>query len=63
MQKAYEFLMGGEKRRRGGADPDRLLLVLQAQCVLYRRYSRELSAYKYAGYPMLLEVIKVRGLL
>ena len=71
LQRAYEYLQGSFNARNGagnagtapayGPDPSRLLLVLRAQCVLYRRYPKQLSEFKYAGYPMLLRAVQVRG--
>lgn len=57
MQKAYERLQAGAA---GGQGPQawRLLRMLQAQCILFRRYPSVLAPFKYAGYPQLLEVIR-----
>lgn len=57
VQKAYERLQAGAA---GGQGPQawRLLLMLRAQCILFRRYSSVLAPYKYAGYPQLLEVLR-----
>lgn len=42
-----------------GPQPWRLLLLLKAQCILYRRYGHVLQPFKYAGYPMLLDAVTV----
>jgi len=57
VQRAYERLQAGAA---GGEGPQawRVLLMLRAQCVLFRRYPRELAPYKYAGYGPLLEVVR-----
>lgn len=57
VQKAYERLQAGAA---GGQGPQawRLLLMLRAQCILFRRYGAVLAPYKYAGYPQLLEVLR-----
>jgi hypothetical protein len=57
VQKAYERLQAGAA---GGQGPQawRLLLMLKAQCILFRRYAEILAPFKYAGYPQLLEVLR-----
>lgn len=57
IQKAYERLQAGAA---GGQGPQawRLLLMLRAQCILFRRYPAVLAPFKYAGYPQLLEVLQ-----
>lgn len=65
VQAAYERLRaaaatsgsggGGDQQ---GPRPWKLLLILQSQCILFRRYAAELEPYKYAGYPMLLQVVR-----
>jgi DnaJ homolog subfamily C member 13 len=37
----------------------RLLLLLKAQRILYKRYGDVLGPFKYAGYPMLLNAVTV----
>lgn len=39
-----------------GPQPWRLQLLLKAQCILFSRYGNALGPFKYAGYPMLLNV-------
>ncbi|GFR46450.1 hypothetical protein Agub_g8024, partial [Astrephomene gubernaculifera] len=55
IQAAYERLQAGVAGGQG-PQPWRILLLLRAQGVLYDRYGRELSPYKYAGYGLLLDV-------
>lgn len=57
MQKAYERLQAGAAGGQG-PQPWRLLLMLRAQCILFRRYAAVLAPFKYAGYPQLLEVLR-----
>jgi DnaJ family protein C protein 13 len=54
VQQAYERLMSSDAAE--GPQQWRILLLVQSQCVLFRRYPAVLEPYKYAGYPMLLEV-------
>uniref|UniRef100_A0A7N0V2R9 J domain-containing protein n=2 Tax=Kalanchoe fedtschenkoi TaxID=63787 RepID=A0A7N0V2R9_KALFE len=58
IQKAYERLQATMQGLQG---PQlwRLLLLLKGQCILYKRYGRVLEPFKYAGYPMLLNVVTV----
>ena len=42
-----------------GPQPWRLQLLLKAQCILFSRYGTVLEPFKYAGYPMLLNVITI----
>ncbi|MQM03981.1 hypothetical protein Taro_036766 [Colocasia esculenta] len=58
VQKAYERLQATMQGLQG---PQiwRLLLLLKAQCILYRRYGHVLEPFKYAGYPMLLNAVTV----
>lgn len=57
VQKAYERLQAGAAGGQG-PQPARLLLMLRAQCILFRRYGQLLAPFKYAGYPQLLEVLR-----
>jgi DnaJ family protein C protein 13 len=69
VQRAYERLQaaaaeaalggGGGGGGAGGAPAPgwRQLLLLRAQCVMYRRCAAELAQYKYAGYPQLLAAL------
>ncbi|CAM8877018.1 unnamed protein product [Rhodiola kirilowii] len=58
IQKAYERLQATMQGLQG---PQlwRLLLLLKGQCILYKRYGQVLEPFKYAGYPMLLNVVTV----
>ncbi|KAK9809260.1 hypothetical protein WJX72_012293 [[Myrmecia] bisecta] len=58
VQKAYERLQVGAA---GGQGPQawRLVLLLKAQCILFRRYPDVLEPFKYAGYPMLLQAVSL----
>ena len=58
IQKAYERLSEGAASSQG-PQPWRILLILKAQCILYKRYSDILHPFKYAGYPMLLEAVNI----
>ena len=58
IQKAYEHLtskkgVGEEKNQAHG-----IKLVLRAHVCLYKQHWETLSPYKYAGYPMLLDVLR-----
>ena len=57
IQKAYHRLQAGAAGGQG-PQPWRILLMLRAQVILYRRYGDVLAPYKYAGYPQLLEVLR-----
>lgn len=54
---AYE-LLSTDSGRSSVPDPQRIVLFLQAQSLIYSRYSQELSAYKYAGYGQLIRTIE-----
>ncbi|VAH17484.1 unnamed protein product [Triticum turgidum subsp. durum] len=58
VQKAYERLQASMQGLQG---PQlwRLILLLKAQCILYKRYGHVLEPFKYAGYPMLLNAVTV----
>ncbi|GMH45130.1 hypothetical protein BSKO_13087 [Bryopsis sp. KO-2023] len=58
IQKAYERLQAGAAAGQG-PQPWRILLILQAQCILFKRYSEVLQPFKYAGYPLLLDAVTV----
>eukprot|EP00854_Cymbomonas_tetramitiformis_P001459 gene1459-2082_t len=58
VQQAYERL----EARAGGAQgpqPWRIKLLIQAQVILYKRYPALLEPFKYAGYPMLMDALRV----
>ncbi|XP_074640124.1 dnaJ homolog subfamily C member 13-like isoform X2 [Tubulanus polymorphus] len=58
VNKAYEFLCSKAKLT-DGPDPMNILLILQAQSILFSRYKDTLEPYKYAGYPMLIKTIRM----
>ncbi|XP_052134218.1 dnaJ homolog subfamily C GRV2 [Oryza glaberrima] len=58
VQKAYERLQASMQGLQG-PQVWRLLLLLRAQCILYKRYGHVLEPFKYAGYPMLLNAVTV----
>eukprot|EP00210_Caulerpa_lentillifera_P007523 g7188.t1 len=58
IQKAYERLREGSDADQGTQDW-KVLLILKAQCILFKRYPEVLQPFKYAGYPMLLEAINL----
>ncbi|CAN6300032.1 unnamed protein product [Urochloa humidicola] len=58
VQKAYERLQTSMQGLQG-PQVWRLLLLLKAQCILYKRYGHVLEPFKYAGYPMLLNAVTV----
>ncbi|KAJ1346448.1 hypothetical protein KIN20_001228, partial [Parelaphostrongylus tenuis] len=57
---AYE-LLSSDSGRSSVPDPQRIVLFLQAQSIIYSRYSQELSAYKYAGYGQLIRTIEIEA--
>lgn len=58
--RAYEFLCSREaKKNTRGPDPKNIVLILQAQSILFKRYKDVLQPYKYSGYPMLIKTIKM----
>ncbi|KAK1696170.1 hypothetical protein QYE76_012867 [Lolium multiflorum] len=58
VQKAYERLQASIQGLQG-PQVWRLILLLKAQCILYKRYGHVLEPFKYAGYPMLLNAVTV----
>lgn len=62
VREAYARLQAGAAGGQG-PQPWRLLLILKAQCLVYRRCERELRPFKYAGYDLLLKVDVKRLLL
>ncbi|KAK6027855.1 DnaJ domain protein [Ostertagia ostertagi] len=57
---AYE-LLSSDAGRSSMPDPQRIVLFLQAQSIIYSRHSQELSAYKYAGYGQLIRTIDLEA--
>lgn len=58
VNKAYEFLCSKSAKTTQGPDPDRIVLLLKTQSILFTRCADELQPYKYAGYPMLIKTIE-----
>ncbi|XP_035660587.1 dnaJ homolog subfamily C member 13-like isoform X3 [Branchiostoma floridae] len=59
VNKAYEFLCSKSSQRPEGPDPMNIVLILQSQSILFKRYRDVLAPYKYAGYPMLIKTIRM----
>ncbi|XP_023012432.2 receptor mediated endocytosis 8 isoform X1 [Leptinotarsa decemlineata] len=59
VNQAYEFLCSRSSWAGDGPNPHNIVLVLQTQSILFKRYSEELQPYKYAGYPQLIKTIKI----
>ena len=57
VNKSYEFLCSVHVNSTIGPDPIRIVLLLQTQSILFKRYADILQPYKYAGYPMLIKTI------
>lgn len=55
IQTAYAFVSAASEHT--GPDPERLKLFVNAQVILYARYTEDLKPYKYSGYDMLLPLI------
>jgi DnaJ homolog subfamily C member 13 len=55
----YRLYMQASMQGLQGPQVWRLLLLLKAQCILYKRYGDVLEPFKYAGYPMLLNAVTV----
>jgi hypothetical protein len=62
IQKAYELLSSARPQSVLGPDPVNIDLLLKTQCLLFRRFRTELAPYKYAGYPLLLQSLKLTKL-
>ena len=56
---AYQWLCNRNVRATDGPDSHNILLLLQAQTIVFDRYTTELEPYKYPGYPQLLHTIKL----
>ena len=59
VQAAYEMLNAARPEMAAGPDPVAILLMVKTQVILFERHRALLAEYKYAGYPLLLEVLKV----
>ncbi|XP_019858666.1 PREDICTED: dnaJ homolog subfamily C member 13 [Amphimedon queenslandica] len=58
VNKAYEFLCSKSAHTKVGPDPERIVLLLRTQSILFTRCADTLRPYKYAGYPMLIKTIE-----
>lgn len=58
---AYELLSSESVNNSSMPDSHRIVLCLQAQSIIYSRYSQELSEYKYAGYSQLIKTINLEA--
>ena len=58
IHKAYDLLRSSDNSNSGPRQWV-ILLILKAQCILFRRYPKILAPFKYAGYPLLLEAITI----
>ncbi|KAK2077974.1 hypothetical protein QBZ16_003842 [Prototheca wickerhamii] len=58
VREAYARLQAGATGGQG-PQPWRLLLILKAQCLVYRRCARDLRPFKYAGYDLLLQALEL----
>ena len=56
---AYQWLCNRSLRTTDGPDPRNMLLLLQAQTIVFDRYGVELEPFKYPGYPQLLRTIRL----
>lgn len=54
---AYTFLNTTSGEEEGNTTRDRVLLLIKTQTLLYTRFQNTLSAYKYAGYPLVIKAI------
>lgn len=62
IQLAYELLSSARPQAVIGPDPVSIDLLLRTQCLLFRRFKTELAPYKYAGYRLLLQSLKINEL-
>ena len=56
---AYQWFCNRSLRSTDGPDPHNILLLLQAQTIVFERYGVELEPFKYPGYPQLLRTIRL----
>ncbi|CCW61611.1 unnamed protein product [Phytomonas sp. EM1] len=57
IHEAYTFLMSDTVQPEG-PDLQNIYLILQSQCILFKRCAEVLKAYKYAGYEMLFKLLR-----
>uniref|UniRef100_A0A183C1S2 J domain-containing protein n=1 Tax=Globodera pallida TaxID=36090 RepID=A0A183C1S2_GLOPA len=60
---AYEFLTSTLVRASSSSSPDmnRIVIIIRAQSIVYRRNLQVLSPYKYAGYSQLIKTINLES--
>lgn len=58
INQAYEFLCS-RALSSDGPSPNNIVLILQTQSILFERYPETLKPYKYAGYPQLIQTIRM----
>lgn len=56
---AYQWLCNRALRSSDGPDSHNMILLLQAQTIVFDRYGVELEPFKYPGYPQLLRTIRL----
>ncbi|KZS16300.1 DnaJ subfamily C member 13 [Daphnia magna] len=56
---AYQWLCNRNLRVTDGPDAYNILLLLQAQTIVFDRYGVELEPFKYPGYPQLLQTVRL----
>jgi len=56
---AYQWLCQRSLRATDGPDRHNMLLLLQAQTIVFERYGAELEPFKYPGYPQLLHTVRL----
>ena len=56
---AYQWLCNRNLRATDGPDAHNMLLLLQAQTIVFDRYGVELEPFKYPGYPQLLQTVRL----
>eukprot|EP01138_Halocafeteria_seosinensis_P006645 gb/GECG01006793.1/.p1 GENE.gb/GECG01006793.1/~~gb/GECG01006793.1/.p1 ORF type:complete len:2790 (+),score=366.62 gb/GECG01006793.1/:1-8370(+) len=57
VQKAYEMLTSKRPEAVSGPDHFAIYLFIRTQVILFKRYTKTLGEYKFAGYPLLLMVL------
>ncbi|CAJ0577607.1 unnamed protein product, partial [Mesorhabditis spiculigera] len=57
---AYE-LLSSDRNKMYMPDPERIVLCLRAQSIVYGRHLKELGEYKYAGYGQLIKTIDLEA--
>ncbi|CCW68090.1 unnamed protein product [Phytomonas sp. Hart1] len=57
IHEAYTFLMN-DTAYSDKPDPHNINLILQSQCILFKRCAENLKTYKYAGYELLFKLLR-----